>query len=91
MSDLKPTTKTYYLSCHCQTHVIALELPIDDPFPENGVCNCSHCFKRRIVFGCAPEGSTARILKGFEKDGAEELQIYKFGMMQYGQHVSGEG
>jgi hypothetical protein len=85
--SLKSDTKTYHLSCHCQTHVVALDLTTDKPFPENGVCNCSHCFKRRIVFATAPEGS-ARIVKGFGKDGADELGVYKFGTMQYGQYVS---
>ena len=68
----------YHLSCHCQDHVLRLTLPSDKSVFEGiGVCDCSYCVKKRIVWGVAPPGSLT-VVRGFGTDG-KDLQGYEFG------------
>ncbi|WWD19979.1 hypothetical protein CI109_104452 [Kwoniella shandongensis] len=84
--------KTYHISCHCQAHVLRLDIPNDtdtpSPFDQGGVCDCSHCLKNRIVWGFAPPG-TVSIVRGLGKDGAANLQEYRFGSKSYGHSFCG--
>jgi hypothetical protein len=79
-------TAVYHIACHCQTHVLQLTLPTEDLFSDNGVCDCSHCLKRRIVWGPAPKGSL-KVLKGVGTNGVN-LQSYIFGEKAYAHQVS---
>jgi len=79
-------TATYYLACHCQAHILQLTLPLDDLFSDNGVCDCSHCLKRRIVWGKAPKGSL-KVMKGVGSDDIK-LQEYRFGTKSFAHQVS---
>jgi hypothetical protein len=76
----------YHLTCHCQAHVLRLTLPEGAKFDDNGVCDCSHCLKRRIVWYSAPAGSL-EIVRGCGKDGTEELNEYRFGAKNAGHKV----
>jgi len=72
-----PETTTYHLACHCQSHVIRIDLPKDAPFDSPGVCDCSHCLKRRIVWVQAPAGSMT-VIRGVDQDGSP-LKEYQMG------------
>ncbi|KAK4686959.1 hypothetical protein P7C73_g3163, partial [Tremellales sp. Uapishka_1] len=75
-----------HLACHCQAHVLRLTLPSEpEPFTNNGVCDCSHCIKRKVVWGSAPPGSRFEIIRGVGKDGVE-LQEYRFGSKSFAHH-----
>jgi len=79
----------YHIACHCQTHVLQLTLPKEGSFSHEfttGVCDCSHCLKRRIVWGRAPKGSL-KVIKGVGTNGVE-LQEYVFGKKAYEHQVS---
>jgi len=76
--------KVLHLACHCQTHVLRLT---DPSFEDVGVCDCSHCLKRRIVWGGAKQG-TLEVVRGVAKDGAEDLTEYRFGNKNAGHQVS---
>ena len=78
---------TYHLACHCQAHVIRLDLPKDKPFGDPGVCDCSHCLKRRIIWATAPSGSMT-IVRGSGKDGVETKE-YHMGENSFRHQVSG--
>lgn len=79
-------TAIYHLACHCQTHILQLTLPLQGLFSDNGVCDCSHCLKRRIIWGKAPKGSI-KVIKGVGMDGIE-LQEYRFGAKSFAHQVS---
>ena len=82
-------TAVYHLACHCQTHILQLTLPTVDLFNDtfgNGVCDCSHCLKRRIVWGQAPKNSL-KVIKGVGMNGVN-LQTYVFGKGAYTHQVS---
>jgi hypothetical protein len=81
-------TKSYILSCHCQKNIVELTLPLPipapdhgTPFTDNGVCDCSHCLKRRVVWFFAPPGSV-KVLKGGAADGSETSHRTGHGLMQ---------
>lgn len=78
-------TAVYHLACHCQTHILRLTLLLDGLFSNNGVCDCSYCLKRRIIWGLAPENSI-EILKGVGLDGVE-LQEYRYGAKSFAHQV----
>ena len=78
LTTMSLSSKTYHIACHCQEHVLTLTLPSEFDFTDNGVCDCSHCLKRRIVWGVAPKG-TLEVVRGVGKDGAAELAEYRFG------------
>lgn len=80
------TTKTYHISCHCQSHILAYTADPETAFAGNGVCDCSHCLKRRTVWIFAPSG-TLEVIKGVGKDG-DELKGYMFGAKQSEHQVS---
>lgn len=75
---------TYHISCHCQAHILKYTVPEgEEPgFKGNGVCDCSHCFKRRTVWVFAPKGSL-EVVKG-----VDGLQEYRFGSKKSGHQVS---
>ena len=79
-------TAIYHLACHCQTHILQLTLPLEGLFSDNSVCDCSHCLKRRIIWGEAPKGSI-KVIKGVGTDGVE-LQEYRFGTKSFAHQVS---
>lgn len=78
-------TAVYHLACHCQTHILRLTLPLDGLFSNNGVCDCSYCLKRRIIWGRAPENSI-EIVKGVGLNGVE-LQEYRYGAKSFAHQV----
>ena len=67
-------SSTYHLACHCQTHVLRLTLPPDQTLDTMGVCDCSHCLKRRIVWAMIP-GKYVEVVRGVD----EGLLEYRFG------------
>ncbi|KAK8849369.1 hypothetical protein IAR55_004701 [Kwoniella newhampshirensis] len=94
-STTDPTpTAIYHIACHCQDNVLKLTLPINPEtgaplaFDEGGVCDCSHCLKRRIVWAFAPKGSMT-IVRGMGKDGAAPTQEYRFGAKSFSHHFCG--
>lgn len=78
--------KTYHISCHCQSHILAWTTDAESAFTGNGVCDCSHCLKRRIVWIFALKG-TLEVVKGVGKDGVD-LKGYTFGPKQVEHQVS---
>ena len=87
MSSTNKDSQVFHISCHCQKHILQLIAPAKDPFPEGGVCDCSHCLKRRIIWGFAP-GNDVSIVRGVGKDGSEDLEEYRFGSKGTGHQVS---
>jgi hypothetical protein len=79
-------TATYHLACHCQAHVIRLDLPKDNPFDKAEVCDCSLCLKRRIVW-MSVRGGSMSILRGVGKDGVK-TKVYQMGSKTYHHQVS---
>lgn len=68
----------YILSCHCQTHVYILSLPIGELERGAEVCDCSWCLKRRLVWGFYSPDSLV-LHRGAGKNGAPEIAEYWFG------------
>lgn len=80
---------TYHIACHCQSHVIRYTVPTEEAFNNNGVCDCSHCLKRRTVWVMAPKGSL-EVVKGVNGsgEGAKKLTGYSFGAKKSEHQVS---
>ena len=85
-------TKTYRLSCHCQENVFELSLPLPSPslghgtpFDDNGVCDCSHCVKRRVVWYFVPR-TAVKVIRG----GESHLKEYRFGAKRDAHKVGGD-
>jgi hypothetical protein len=77
MSDptqTSPPQKTYRGCCHCQAVVFSVTLPdVTHEQANNGVCDCSHCAKRAVLWAFAKPGALV-----FEK-GLDALKGYQFG------------
>jgi hypothetical protein len=75
--------KTYRGSCHCQAVVFSVTLPdIAHEKADNGVCNCSFCAKRAVIWAFAEPGALE-----FEK-GLDGMKGYQFGTKSTTHYVS---
>lgn len=83
------TMETYHVACHCQSHVLRYTVPADEAFTDNGVCDCSHCLKRRAVWILAPSGAL-EVVRGVNGtgEGGKKLSGYSFGAKQSVHQVS---
>lgn len=82
MSANEPAEKTYVGCCHCQRNVFQVTIP---EITQAGVCDCSFCAKRGILWGFANK-TKLMFTRGGQQD---DVSVYTFGTKQYEHKVSG--
>ncbi|KAJ3090248.1 hypothetical protein HK100_007506 [Physocladia obscura] len=76
----------FYLSCHCQAHVLAYNPRNFDasglPAAKREMCDCSHCTRRRIIWGFSEPGELT-VVRGVISESTKDSDLPEMALNEY--------